>query len=243
MRDDEFRNALAEATPRLLRLAIRLTPPATDEEDLVQDVLERAWRSRDGYREGSRLSTWLHSIMVNRATDLARRSKASPVDEVGPEVDEWAVDIRDPASVVERAADAAALREALSRLSPEDRTVLVLRDGEDLPAGEVAGLMGIGTEAVHKRLQRGRLRLAGELDLAAGMPLEDPPPEPCRRARLHVSAYLDNRLEKPVREEVDDHLRGCDAARRWNPGRGRPEGGARTASRGRTSPDPGRSAR
>ena len=108
-----------------------------------------------------------------------------------------------------RAADAAALREALSRLSPEDRTVLVLRDGEDLPAGEVAGLMGIGTEAVHKRLQRGRLRLAGELDLARGMPLEDPPPETCRHARLHVSAYLDDRLEKPVREQVDRHLRGC----------------------------------
>jgi RNA polymerase sigma-70 factor (ECF subfamily) len=207
--DEEFRLALADEIPRLLRLGARLTPPEVDQEDLVQDVLERAWRSRDGYREGSRLSTWLHSIMVNRAADLARRSQAAPPEEVDPDFDECAIEIRDPASVVERAADAAALRAALSQLSPEDRTVLVLRDGEDMSAGEVAGLMGTSTEAVHKRLQRGRLRLAGELDHATGMPLEEPPPETCLQARVHVSAYLDDRLDDPVREEVDEHLRGC----------------------------------
>ncbi len=209
MDDEEFRLALAGEIPRLLRLGTRLTPPDVDEEDLVQDVLERAWRSRTGYREGSRLSTWLHSIMVNRAADLARRSKAAPPEEADPDFDACAIDIRDPASVVESAADAAALRAALSQLSPEDRTVLVLRDGEKLPAGEVAGLIGISTEAVHKRLQRGRLRLAGELDRARGVPFHGRPPETCVQARLHVSAYLDDRLDTPVRDEVDEHLRGC----------------------------------
>jgi RNA polymerase sigma-70 factor (ECF subfamily) len=207
--DDEFRLALGDEIPRLLRLGTRLTPPEVDQDDLVQDVLERAWKSRAGYREGSRLSTWLHSIMVNRAADLARRSKAAPPREADPDFDACAIEIRDPASVAERAADAAALRAALSRLSPEDRTVLVLRDGEDMPAGEVAGLMGASTEAVHKRLQRGRLRLAGELDQVAGMPPGGPPPETCLQARVHVSAYLDDRLDEPVRAEVDEHLRGC----------------------------------
>jgi RNA polymerase sigma factor (sigma-70 family) len=209
MDDDDFRLALAGEIPRLLRLGTRLTPPDVDQEDLVQDVLERAWRSRAGYRSGSRLSTWLHSIMVNRAADLARHSKAAPPRELDPDFDACAIEIRDPDSVAERAADAAALRAALSQLSPEDRTVLVLRDGEDMPAGEVAGLMGTSTEAVHKRLQRGRLRLAGELDHATGVPLEDPPPETCLQARVHVSAYLDDRLDASVRDEVDEHLRGC----------------------------------
>ncbi len=209
MHDDAFRNALVDETPRLLRLAARLTTPDTDEEDLVQDVLERAWRSRSRYHEDSRLSTWLHSIMVNRATDLARRSAAAPIVAAGPDFDALAIDIRDPASVVARAGDAAALREALSRLAPGDRTVLVLRDGEGMTAGEVAELMGITSEASHKRLQRGRLRLAAELDLARGMPLDERPPETCRLARTRVSAYLDDRLENRTREEVDTHLRQC----------------------------------
>ena len=209
MDDEEFRLALAGEIPRLLRLATRLTPPDVDQEDLVQDVLERAWRARSGYGEGSRLSTWLHSIMVNRAVDLARRSKAAPPRDPDPDFDECAIEIRDPASVVERAADAASLRAALSRLSPEDRTVLVLRDGEDMKSGEVAALMGTTTEAVHKRLQRGRLRLAGELDNAPGTQLEGRPPETCLQARLHVSAYLDDQLDASVRDEVDQHLRAC----------------------------------
>ena len=209
MRDDAFRNALVDETPRLLRLAARLTPPGTDEEDLVQDVLERAWTSRTSYHEESRLSTWLHSIMVNRATDLGRRSAAAPVAEVDPDFDALAIDIRDPASVVERAGDAAALREALSRLAPDDRTVLVLRDGEDLSAAEVAEIMGTTTDAAHKRLQRGRLRLAAELDLARGIPFDERPPETCRLARTRVSAYLDDRLEDRARKEVDTHLRHC----------------------------------
>jgi RNA polymerase sigma-70 factor (ECF subfamily) len=207
--DDAFRNALAGEIPRLLRLGARLTPPEVDQDDLVQDVLERAWRSRAGYREGSRLSTWLHSIMVNRAADLARRSKAAPPRELDPDFDACAIEIRDPASVAERASDAASLRAALSRLSPEDRTVLVLRDGEDMSASEVAGLMGTSTQAVHKRLQRGRLRLAGELDQTPGLPLQDPPPDTCLQARVQVSAYLDDRLNESVRDEVDEHLRGC----------------------------------
>lgn len=209
MDDEEFRAALDQETPRLLRLAIRLTPPEVDQEDLVQDVLERAWKSRTGFRRGSKLSTWLHSIMVNRATDLARRSIAAPAQEPDQDPDVFAVDIRDPALVAERAADSAALRAALSRLPPEDRTVLVLGDGEEMKADEVAELMGISAEAVYKRLQRGRLRLAGELDRARGLPLAEPPPETCRLARLHVSAYLDDRLDATVREEVDEHLRDC----------------------------------
>ncbi|MDQ5895550.1 MAG: polymerase sigma-70 factor, subfamily [Actinomycetota bacterium] len=209
MDDEDFRAALSQETPRLLRLATRLTPPEVDQEDLFQDVLERAWKSRSGFRQGSKLSTWLHSIMVNRATDLARRSTAAPAQVPDTDPDVYAIDIRDPALVAERAADSAALRAALSRLPPEDRTVLVLGDGEDMKADEVAVLMGISTEAVYKRLQRGRLRLAGELDRATGLPLEERPPETCRQARLHVSAYLDDRLDSTIKVEVDEHLREC----------------------------------
>jgi RNA polymerase sigma-70 factor (ECF subfamily) len=209
MDEEAFRLGLEREIPSLMRLGVRLTPPQVDQEDLVQDVLERAWRSRDSYREGSSISTWLYRIMVNRAIDLARRASGAPVEQSSSDREVEAVEIRDPAAVIERAADAAALRAALSRLAPEDRTVLVLRDGENVSVGDVAEMMGTSTDAVHKRLQRGRLRLAEELDSSSGERLPGDTPASCLQARLHVSAYLDDRLDGTTRDEVDEHLRSC----------------------------------
>jgi RNA polymerase sigma-70 factor (ECF subfamily) len=209
MKDQDFQEALVSEMPRLARLGHRLTPPAVDEQDLVQDVLERAWRSRSSYREDARLSTWLHTIMVNRTSDLARRSGASPVAREEVDLDVCAVAVDDPEAVQQRAADAAELRAALSTLSTDDRTVLVLCDGEDWTARETAALLGSGTEAVHKRLQRGRLRLAAALAEAGGDSAPGRAPESCRAARDAVSDYIDDRLAPTDRELVDRHLREC----------------------------------
>jgi RNA polymerase sigma-70 factor (ECF subfamily) len=209
MEDQQFQEALVAEMPRLARLGHRLTPPEVDEQDLVQDVLERAWRSRSGYREEARLSTWLHTIMVNRMNDLARRSGAGPVVDEEVDLDVCAVAVDDPEAVQQRAADAAELRAALSTLSTDDRTVLVLCDGEDWTARETGELLGSGTEAVHKRLQRGRIRLAAALAEAGADPGQGHAPESCRAARDAVSDYIDDRLEPPDRELVDRHLREC----------------------------------
>ncbi|MHB8657594.1 MAG: sigma factor [Solirubrobacteraceae bacterium] len=61
MDDERFRELLLGELPRLLRLVRRLTPPGVDAEDLTQDVVERAWRSRSSYRAGALASTWLHA--------------------------------------------------------------------------------------------------------------------------------------------------------------------------------------
>jgi RNA polymerase sigma-70 factor (ECF subfamily) len=210
MDDQEFQEALVAEMPRLARLGHRLTPPGADEQDLVQDVLERAWRSRSGYREDARLSTWLHTIMVNRVGDIARRSGASPIVREEVDFDVCAVAVNDPEEIQQRAADAAELRVALSTLSTGDRTVLVLCDGEDWTARETAELLGSGTEAVHKRLQRGRLRLAAALaGVGADSATTGQAPESCRAARDAVSDYIDDRLKPSDRELVDRHLREC----------------------------------
>jgi RNA polymerase sigma-70 factor (ECF subfamily) len=210
MEDQEFQEALVSEMPRLARLGHRLTPPGVDEQDLVQDVLERAWRSRSGYREDARLSTWLHTIMVNRVGDLSRRSGASPIVREEVDFDVCAVAVNDPEAIQQRAADAAELRAALSTLSTDDRTVLVLCDGEDWTARETADLLGSGTEAVHKRLQRGRLRLAAALARAGDDPAAaGRAPESCRAARDAVSDYIDDRLDPSDRDLVDRHLREC----------------------------------
>lgn len=70
---EEFFAGLEEELPRLRRAASRIAPAGWEPDDLVQDVLERAWRSREVFRGDARLSTWLHRILINRVTDLGAR--------------------------------------------------------------------------------------------------------------------------------------------------------------------------
>jgi len=201
--------------PRLRRLAERLAPAGVEPEDLVQDVVERAWRARGSFRAQAQASTWLHRILVNRAADLARRGGARPrsVALEGEEVDllAWAGELGDPALLAQRAEDRALLRAALSRLAPGDRTVLVLFDGEEMEAAQIGQILGIGAEAVHKRVQRARWRLARELAAGERAPAAaGPPPPSCRVALARAGDYLEDRLEAEERARVDAHLRGCE---------------------------------
>jgi RNA polymerase sigma factor (sigma-70 family) len=205
--DERFRREMLAALPRLVRLAHRLTPPGVDHEDLVQDVLERAWRSRSRFRGGSQITTWLHRIMVNHTIDLTRRTVPEPVGSE-LELDIAGADLSDPLEALARAEDAEQLRAALSRLDPLARTLLVLRDGEGWPAAELAELCSLSEEAVHKRVQRARLRLAREL--SSGRVSVARPAPACIRTRAAAQAYIDGTLDRQTRERVERHLTRCE---------------------------------
>ncbi|MDN5856034.1 MAG: RNA polymerase sigma factor [Actinomycetia bacterium] len=132
MEDAMFAAAISTELPRLHRLARRVACITTDPDDLVQDTLERAWRSRDRFRAESTAATWLHRILVNRAIDLCRRAGQNALTGLDTIDDEHLLDlgIDDPVAVIAAAEDTARLRVALSRLAPDERMVLVLHDGE-----------------------------------------------------------------------------------------------------------------
>lgn len=208
MEDAEFQQEIVRATPRVLRLAQRLAPEATDPEDLVQDVLERAWRSRTSFRGEASATTWLHRILVNRAADIATRARPTLVDlDVIRDEELLDLEVDDPALVLQRAADAEALRAALSRLQPLDRTVLVLHDGGGWSGSEIGETCAISADAAHKRLQRARLRLAREIGEEPTVP--DAETSACHEARAAASDYLDGRVDRPTRELVETHLTCC----------------------------------
>jgi RNA polymerase sigma-70 factor (ECF subfamily) len=206
--DLAFRDAVVAATPRLRRLAFRLACPGTDPDDLVQDALERAWRSRERFRADAAVTTWLHRILVNRAADLCRRSDAT-VTPLDADTVESLIDfeIDDVDALLARAADIAELRAALSRLPTDERMVLALHDGEGWTARRVGEVCGLTTAAVYKRLQRARVRLAREL--VGGQGRAQRPSAECRQVRADASDYVDGRLDGDHRRQVEEHIRGC----------------------------------
>jgi RNA polymerase sigma-70 factor (ECF subfamily) len=203
---------LRQVTPeitRLRRLAHRVACPSTDPDDLVQDTLERAWNSRDRFRADAEVTTWLHRILVNRAIDLCRRSARNATVALDADTLETLADVEidDLDALLERASDAADLRAAMSRLPTDERMVLSLHDGEGWTARRIGEICGLPTATIHKRLQRGRLHLARELNT-----VEDRPHSTagtCLQVRTGASDYIDGILEDTARHALEEHVRGC----------------------------------
>jgi RNA polymerase sigma-70 factor (ECF subfamily) len=158
--------------PRMLAVARRLLGDGEDARDAVQEAFVSAFRSIGSFAGESRLSTWLHRIVVNAALmklRTRRRKPEQPIDDLLPrfEADGHRRDPGrpwQPAERLERRETRTRVREAIARLPESYRTVLLLRDIEELDTAEVAELLGVSTGVVKTRLHRARQALRTLLD-------------------------------------------------------------------------------
>jgi RNA polymerase sigma-70 factor (ECF subfamily) len=136
-------------------LAVRLVGPDLA-PDVTQEALIRAWRAMPRFRGEAALGTWLHRITVNTAWTMRRRAARHET----LELDDTFVD---PAAGPERAGELAEVRaelgSAISRLTPGQRVVLVLRDVYGWSHAEVGRELGITQTTAKVRLHRARKRL------------------------------------------------------------------------------------
>jgi RNA polymerase sigma-70 factor (ECF subfamily) len=150
-------------------------------EDHVQEVLLRAWRSRDGFEGRSSLRTWLYRVATNACLDTLRRDarRAVPAPSgapagLGPSIatmpwvqpypdallDELPADQPGPeAEAVRRETISLTFLAAIQMLPPRQRAALILRDVVNWSAAEVAELLDVSVAAVNSALQRARASL------------------------------------------------------------------------------------
>ena len=175
-RDEQaFAVVVRMQTGRLLAVVRRILPNEEDARDAVQEAFLSAFQSIATFREGSRLSTWLHRIAVNAALmrlRRARRHDERPLDDVLPTFDETGhrvgADQPWPQANPEDEHSQADLRRrvrlAIRELPDNYRTVLVLRDIEELSTRETADLLGTTETAIKLRLHRARQALRTTLE-------------------------------------------------------------------------------
>jgi RNA polymerase sigma-70 factor (ECF subfamily) len=167
--DEAFECLVRVQAGRLLAVARRYLRCEEDARDAVQDALCSAFRSMASFQGGSCLATWLHRIVVNACLMKLRARSHRPeesIEHLLPSFDETGHS-RTPyeswAPEAERALLSKETREtvraAIGSLPDSYRTVLLLRDIEDLDTDEVAALLGTTPNAVKVRLHRARQAL------------------------------------------------------------------------------------
>jgi RNA polymerase sigma-70 factor (ECF subfamily) len=176
-----FEELLRKHTGRLLAVARRLLSNEEDARDAVQDAFLAAVRSLDRFDGQAALGTWLHRIVVNAAlTKLRtrRRHPEKPIEELLPKFLDDGQQARpprdwpNPSAALEQQETRDAVRRHIDELPEDYRTVLLLRDIEELDTEETARLLALSPGAVKTRLHRARqaLRTLLERDFCGGEP-------------------------------------------------------------------------
>lgn len=147
---------LALHRERVFRYGLRVCRTTEDAEDAVQQTLWAASRAIGGFRGASSVSTWLFAIVRRECLRLDKDPFYADLDEVAPALADPA---RGPEEAATRREVAGILADGLSRLSPAEREVLLLRDVQGLTAPEAAQRLGIGVHALKSRLHRARAAL------------------------------------------------------------------------------------
>jgi RNA polymerase sigma-70 factor (ECF subfamily) len=139
-----------------------------DAWDIAQEGFLKAWKSITRFRRQSAFYTWLYRIVTNVAIDWLRRRKI----EGGTEFDD-SVELRNiepgsattpkaaetPQRKLERDEIRARIDEAVGRLSPEHRQVIMLREMDGLEYHEIAEVVGCELGTVMSRLFYARRKM------------------------------------------------------------------------------------
>jgi len=164
-----FAELVRENAGRLLAVARRMLRSEDDARDALQDAFLQAFRGIDGFEGDARLSTWLHRIVINACLMKLRSRGRKPegsIEELlprfyadGHRIDPgppWRAEIPDP---VESREARTLVRASIDRLPEIYRSVLLLRDIEELSTEETALLLDIKADTVKVRLHRARQAL------------------------------------------------------------------------------------
>ncbi len=169
----EFELAMAALRGDLLRFALWLSRDREIAEDVVQESMLRAWKSRAELDDPARLKAWMCTIVRREHARLYERKRLPLVD-----VDEL-IAAEDPQLGAAQERELAELRAAMLRLPDEYREPLVMQVLGGFSTQEIAAELQLTQQAVLTRLFRARDKLRAVYGLAPRA-AADAPEEPVK---------------------------------------------------------------
>lgn len=245
---DLLRNNTPEAVGEAIGLlqntvysfSMKLCGHREDAEDTTQEVLYRSLRHLARIDEPRALAVWLYTVTRNRCWRMRKTSRHGArqvlsLEDLLPGEAEL-VRLREhagsgPEGAILMSEQSGLVQQAVLRLPPQLRIVLVLHDMEDLDTADVAKILDLEPGTVRVRLHRARLTVRRELSrmieataaqdrvardkAAAGKkPRRTRGRKPraaadCRTLFANLSEYLDGRMEPRTCEQMTHHIDAC----------------------------------
>jgi len=203
-----------------------------DAEDTMQEVLLKSATNLQKFNNPKALLVWLYKVAKTRCLMSRRKSKFAPREALS--LEELMPDRREletlsgnshgtPETSLMRRESAKRLREAIQKLPPDYRLVLVLHDMEELSDSEISEITGLRAGTIRVRLHRARLFVRKELARHAvnhprhapekkngeTVPPVQPRQRRCKEMFADLSNYLDDELDDSLCEELEKHMKGC----------------------------------
>jgi len=157
---DAFSFLLNKYSRQVFSLIVRMVGNREDAEELTQDVFIKAYRSLPQFRGDSSFSTWIYRIAYNIAVSATRKRKPEtvPIDDnilsnVPDEPDDAFLENTDASMRVFY------LNRALERLTPEERSMIVLFYKDNRSMDEIAKITGLTETNVKTKIFRIRKKL------------------------------------------------------------------------------------
>jgi RNA polymerase sigma-70 factor, ECF subfamily len=151
---------LVSEMEKLRGFAMRLTKNAANADDLVQATLLRALEKKEYFLEGTNLFGWTSKIMFNLFASTYRHTK-----KFGTRHDpEYFIDRAGVKPAQEACVDLVIVRDAMKRLKPDMRNILIAIGIRGLRYDEVSEMLQIPVGTVRSRLSRARKQLQALLD-------------------------------------------------------------------------------
>ena len=149
---------------RLLNFIYRFLNDIDRSEDLVQDTLVKLYTHKDSYKEVAKFSTWLYTIAANLArTELRKikRRKTFSVSELSNDDREYIIssDASDQSEDYLTKNFEKKIQNALAQLPNDFKTIIILRDIQELSYDEISKIVELPLGTVKSRINRGRLKL------------------------------------------------------------------------------------
>jgi RNA polymerase sigma-70 factor (ECF subfamily) len=142
---------------RIFALAYGILGREEDARDATQETFIAAFRNLGAFRGDAKVSSWLHRIAVNQCITRQRRAKVRGETSLEAEEEDGGAQFvsRDdvsPSEWTEGEERSEAVRRAVNSLPPELRSVVVMKEFEDLTFQEIADALGVPLSTVKSRL-------------------------------------------------------------------------------------------
>lgn len=171
-----FGGLVARYQNRLFNTLVNVLGSADDALDVAQETFVHAFQKLHTFKGHSAFYSWLFRIALNAAVSQKRKQRPSTSidaarEQAGTEPEDSHPESR-PGYSMESAERQAAVRTALAELPEEYRTVLVLKEMEDLKYEEIAEIVGCPIGTVRSRIHRARADLRVRLQALLSDPAD-----------------------------------------------------------------------